>query len=810
MTMLLRDLRFAVRALLRRPGFSLVAVLCLGLGLGAVSTLAGLVDAVLLRPLPFADAERVVMVWNHFLQKELPEFPSSGVEFEDHRRDNRAFEHVAGLLPWDFNLSSSGDEPQRVEGIRASAALFSILGVEAQVGRTYTQREEETQERVVVLSHGLWQQRYGGGDGVLDESLELDGLAHTIVGVLPADFDLEIVEADVWVPFTPNPAIPRFMRGVQLMARLSPELSLQQAQAETDVFAQRLQRDYPGIYQPGSGWGIHLTPLRDEIVGDVRPLLWLLLAAVLLVLLIACANVANLQLTQASLRGGEMAVRAALGAGRRILLRQLVVESLLLATAGGLFGVALAALSIRMLRLLDAGGIPRLHEVALNPRVLLVVALVTALAGVLVGVWPALRLSPSRLQALLRGSGRGGDGAAAGKAVRSGLVVAEIALAMTVLIAAGVMVRSLHRMSQSDPGFEAANRLTLQTVLSRTAYRPAERKVEYYRALLERLERLPGVEAAAVVSHLPGSGKLGFRGVPEVEGKIPEPGTPTPAAGIRMISPGYFDTMAIPLLGGRDFGVSDDAQGTPVVIIDRAVAERFWTASTAIGQRLNVPGLLDEPRLVVGVVGEVNHHGLLGAPEEQIYVPYPQFPTFDLAPVLRTSGDPMALAEASRRVLLEVDPAQPVEDLRPLDARLVDSIAQPRFQALLFALFGGVALTLALVGVYGVMAFAVSRRTRELGIRLALGARRQGILKLVLGQGLRLALIGVAIGGLLSWLALGAAEGAFGQLVGGLEVRDLTTFLAIPVLLATMTLLACYLPARRATRIDPVAALHHE
>ncbi|MEM7482644.1 MAG: ABC transporter permease [Acidobacteriota bacterium] len=805
----LRDLRFAARLFRRRPGFTAASVVCLGLGIGAVATMFALIDAVLLKPLPFADADRMVMVWNHFLQRDLPEFPSSGHEFADHRRGNGAFSHVAGVLPWDFNLSAAGSEPLRVEGARASAALFSSLGVEAALGRVYSEEEETAGRAVAVISDGLWRRQFGGEEAARGRQISLDGVPHTVVGVLPP-FDLEVVEADVWVPFTPNPAIPRFMRGVLLIARLADGLTLEQAQAETSALAARLQSEYPDIYKEGSGWGMHLTPLREEVVGDVRPLLWTLFGAVLLVLLIACVNVANLQITQATVRGGELAVRAALGAGRRTLARQLLAESLMLSAGGGALGIALGVLAGRILLRLDPGTLPRLHQVALNGRVVAVVLAFAAFTGILVGLWPALRVSRANLQSALKDGGRGGDAGFQRKGLRAGLAVAEIALAMTVLIAAGLMVRSVDRMSRSHPGFEAENRLSLQIVLSRATYAPAERKLEYYRALRSALEGLPGVEEVAVVSHLPGSGKAGLRGVPQAAGRPPVPGTPTPPAGIRMVSPGYFRTLGIPLERGRDFTDADDAQAPPVVVIDRAVAERFWPHRDAIGQELEIPGLFEQPRRVVGVVGEVNHQGLADEPQGELYLAYPQMPTFDLAPVLHTRGDPMALAEEARRALLAVDPTQPAEDVRAMTERLRGSIAQPRFQAVVFSLFGAVALALALIGVYGVMAFAVARRTRELGIRMALGAHRGDVLALVLRSGLRLAVVGVAAGLVLAWLTVRLLSVPLETLASGISATDPATFLAVPLLLSAMALLASWVPARRATRIDPMVALRHD
>jgi len=810
MERLLRDLRYALRVLTRRRALTAAAVLCLALGIGATTVVFSFVDAVLLRPLPYPEPERVMMIWNEFLLKDLPAIPSSGQEFEDHRRDDRAFDAVAGAIPWNFNLTTASGDPERIVGGRVSAALWDVLGTETLMGRTYDESEEKTQASLAVLGYDLWQRRFGGEPNVVGTTLELDGTPYEVIGVLRRDFRFPVFEADLWVPFTPNPAVPRRARGVRLVGRLAPGVTPEQAQSELDRIAAQWQQQYPELYPEDAGWGIHLQPIREQMSGDVRPLLLALFAAVLLVLLIACANVANLLLAQAAARGKEISLRTALGAARGTLVRQLLTESLLLGLAGGVLGVTFAFFGQRALVALDLGDVPRVAAVALDGRVLVFALLVSLATGLLFGLAPAWSAFKPNLVENLKEGGRSGSMAGARSPLRSALVVAEIALALVVLVGAGLMLRSFQQLSAVDPGFRTSGLLTAELALSPRSYPTAERRVDLYRRLLERLDASPQVRRAALASNLPLS--PGLSGSPEVEGWEPGPGAAAPVVGYQMVSPSYFEVMGLERVDGRLFGDADNDQGPRVVIVDDDLAERYWPGVSPIGRRLALPGLTPpgEWLQVVGVVESLAIEGLSDYPERRLYLPYPQVPTGSLEIVEQTAGAPLGAAASLRQTVWSIDPQIPIPKLRDMEEALGDSLARPQVNAVLFTVFAAVALLLASVGVYGVMAYSVTQRTREIGVRMALGSERSGVLALVLRRGMGLTVAGLLLGLVVTVLLVQTLKTTLDGLTFGIAATDLVTLVSVPLVLALVAFLACWIPARKATTVNPTEALRYE
>lgn len=808
-----RDLRFAVRSLVRSPGFTVAAVLCLALGIGANSAVFSVVQAVLLRPLPYQDPERLVMVWGQMLADDRTELPASGAEFRDYRDTSRSLDATAAIVNRYVNLTGEG-EPERVVAGRVSASLFPLLGSEAELGRTFLPEEDRRgDEKVVLLSNDLWRRRYGADSGIVGEKILLSDEPFTVVGVMPAGFEFkfEAFEHELWIPIAIDweHLPPRDFRGLRVLARVAPGVGLTQAQAEMDTIARRFQADWPEIYGAESGWGVRLVPLHEQVVGDVRPALAVLTGLVALVLLIACVNVANLLLARAADRSKEVAIRSAVGAGRRDLVRQLLAESVLLAVAGGVLGLTLAHLGLRVLKALDPSDLPRLSEVGIDGGVLGFTLVVAVVTGLLFGLVPALRASRPDLQSTLKEGGKTSAGAGGGR-LRSALVVAEVALALMVLVGAGLMVRSFLSLRSVDPGFAVDGVLTAQLYFSPTRYPEPHQKVDYGRRLLERLGSLPGVRAAGAVSGLP-MGEVQMIIETDIEGDLRPDAAARPAFDWRPVMPGYFRAMGIPLREGRFFDARDHADSLAVAVVSDDLARRFWPGETAVGKRLKLLGGQPrgpEWRTVVGVVGHVRALSLEGGEsEEQVYTPMAQGAVPFFSVVLRTEGgDPAALSSRVREAIWSVDSDQPVENLQTMEAIVHAASAGQRGYAMLLSIFAGVALVLAVVGVYGVMAYSVARRTREIGLRMSLGAGRQDVLGLVVSQGSVLAGLGLAAGAV---LALGAARSLSGLLYG-VSTYDPATFAAVALMLGTLSLAASLIPAYRATQVDPIVSLRSE
>jgi putative ABC transport system permease protein len=806
--MLAHDLRQAVRGMRSSPGATLTAVAALAIGIGANTAIFSVVDAVLLRPLPFAEPDRLFMVWQNDTNRHTEREWVSPANFLDWRRDSRAFSSLAAFSESGFNLTGSG-EPERLDGQRVSASLFPLLGVGAALGRSFLSEEDQAgAARVVILSDGLWRRRFGADPAIVGRSILLDGESVAVVGVMPPRFRFPGEEDDLWVPlaFDGKEAARRRSLMLRVVGRLAPGVTAGEARAEMETIARRLERAYP---EANAGMGATLVGLQDQMVGDARAALYVLLAAVGAVLLIACANVASILMTRAAARGRDLAIRAALGASRARLVRQLLTESVLLALLGGALGILLALWGIDVLQAGIPADIPRFSRIGLDPRVLVFTLGVSLLTGLLFGVLPALGASRPDLNEALRDGVRGTSGPARSRA-RAALVVAEVALALVLLIGAGLLIRSFANVRGLNPGFLPENLLTLRMDLPEKKYGDLGARSAFYREILDRVGGIPGVRDAGLVTFLPLTfvgGSFAF----QVEGRPIPPAGQEPFTVYRVVSPGLFGAMGIPLLRGRTFTDADDVRTPLVAIIGDTMARQVFPGQDPVGRRIlfgvGPQGPDAQWVTIVGVAGDVRQFDLDSDPRPAVYVPYAQETLFWFAPrdlVVRAAGtEPLALAAAVRATIRSVDPNQPISSVRTMDDVVSEASARRRFSALLLGVFAAAALILAAVGVYGVVACSVEQRTREIGIRMALGARRRQVFGLVVGQAARLALLGVALG-LAGSLAL---TRLLGSLLFGVTPTDPLTFVLTALVLPTCAVVACLVPARRATRLDPMVAL---
>lgn len=808
MTDLWYDIRYGVRLLFKNPGLTAILVLALALGIGANSAIFSVVNSLLLRPLPYKDSERLVWVWE--TQPQLSQAPFTPADFLDYQSQNKSFEQVATYFTQSLTLTGR-EEPERLRGSVVSADFFSILGAKPLVGRTLLPQEGQPgAERVAVISQGLWERRFNSDPGVTGKTLTLNGTNFTVVGVMPQDFRYPSLNTDLWL--NPRQVIPERSVGstddaranrknhwLPMIARLKPGVSVAQAQADMEGIARQLGQQY------NSNHGVKVISLQERIVGDVRPTLLALLGAVGLVLLIACANVANLLLARAASRQREFAIRTAHGASRLRVIRQLFTESILLALLGCGVGLLLAYWGVQLLTSALPPDTPRLKEIGLDWRVLGFTLLVSLLTGLIFGLAPALRASAVNLTESLKEGGRGSSEGFRSNRVRSLLVVSEVALSLVILVSAALLVRSYQRLQDVDPGFETSNMLTLQISLPIAKYDDTAKLGTFFQQLVQRLEALPQVKGVTLANDIPLDGDM-QTSAPRIEGRANSPGEGS-LAGVHAVSPNYFQVIGTPVLKGRAFTNADTQDSQSVIVINNTMAQRIFPNEDPIGKRIRFS---DDPKVpwaqVVGVVGDIKHEGLDAKPFMETYLPVPQSPRPLMAVMIRTTNDPTNLVSAARNSVLEVDRDQPVYDIKTMEQRLSESIASRRLSMVLFTSFAGLALLLAAVGVYSVMSYSVNRRTHEMGIRMALGARALDVLKLVVWQGMTLALIGIAIGVFAALLLTRLMTG----LLYGVSATDPFIFAGVALVLIIIALLACLIPARRATKVDPMIALRYE
>ena len=805
-----QDLRYGLRTMRRGPGFTAAAVLTLALGIGANSAIFSVVNAVLLRPLPYPNAGRLVRIRRVDPRGGNVGGTVSYPNFTDFREQAPGLEHAAAYSD-SYAWLGGGGEPERIEGVYASADLFPTLGVSPALGRAFTPEEDRPGAPLVaVISHGLWQRRFGSDGGIIGREILLDGDKTTVVGVMPRGFNFPLGRKsnDFWVPLGSSGygemLKNRRANNHSVIASLRQGVAVGQAQAELDAVNERLASQYP---EANAGAAARVTELQSDLVGDVRPALLVLLASVSFVLLIACANVANLLLARAAARGREMALRTALGATRGRIVRQMLTESLLLSAAGGAAGLLVASWALPLLVAADPGNIPRVSEIDLDPRVLAFALFVSLLTGVLFGLAPALKVSRPDLNKSLKGGGRGSAGGPARSRVRSLLIVSEVALSLVLLVGAGLLIRSFVALLGTPPGYDPSQVLTATLDVSRAVYPEPER---FFQQVGARVRELPGVEAAGMTSLPPLSASdtsVEFR----IEGRPePQPGS-APVARPLAIDEDFFRAMRVPVRKGRALGEQDTGRSLKVVVVNEELARRYFPGEDPIGKRLILYHTYAKsepaPYEVVGVVSDVRHRGLNVPASPEFYVSYLQMAPPRMTLVVRSATPNVAgLAASVRGAITEVDRGALVWDLRQMDERLAESVAPQRFNTLLLGLFALVALALAATGILGVMSYTVAARTHEIGIRLALGATRADILRLVVGRGMLLTLGGVASG---TAAALGLTR-LMSSLLYGVSTTDPVTFVVVAALISVVALIACYVPARRATQVDPLIAMRYE
>jgi putative ABC transport system permease protein len=811
MDTLIQDLRYATRRLRNNPGFSLVVILTLALGIGANSAIFSVVNGVLLRPLPYREPERLITVSHFYPSLDDLEAGFAVPSFRDVSGNARIFETVAVQQGWGVNLTGEG-EPQRLTGQRVTADWFRTYGVPAALGRTFNPEEGQAgNEQVVVLSDGIWRRVFGADPNVVGKQLQLNGESYQVVGVMPPAFrDFFNRQAEIWSPavFTPeqygdNRRTNEFL---SFMGRLKPGITVDQARREMSAFAEQLKRDHPDNY--ADDWTFKTWSLIERGTGNIRPALLVLLGAVGFVLLIACANVANLLLARAASRTKEIAIRSALGASRGDVVRQLMTESVLLALVGGALGLVLAYLGVRALVALEPPNVPRVQELSIDATVLLFTFGTALLTGVLFGLAPALQSARPDLQGTLKEGGRSGISDVAGQIVRRTLVVAEMALALVLLIGAGLLIRSFARLQAVDPGFNPGNVITANIALPRSKYDSAAKRVAFFDALLPRVSSIPGVLGAGLTSVAPFSGSWST-GSFSVEGYQPGENQPGPWGDIRLVSPDFHKALGISLIKGRYFDVSDRQGSRAVAIVDEEMVRRFWPNTDPIGKRITF-GDTDSSEVpwieVVGVVGHTAHEGLDAERRIQLYLPHAQFGDNLMTIVVRSAGNPANVIGPLRAAVRSVDPDQPIARVRTMEEMMDDALGQRRFSMFLLGLFAGLALLLATIGIYGVMSFDVARRSQEMGVRMALGAQPGNVLSLVVKRGMTLAIAGVVVGlaGAFALSRLIASQ------LYGVGATDPITFAMVALLLTGVALAATLVPAIRATRVDPVVALRQE
>jgi putative ABC transport system permease protein len=808
MSTLWNDVRYAVRLMIKNPAFTLIAIVTLALGIGANTAIFTVVNAVLLRPLGFHDPTRLVIVAE---KSQYPTISTSYENYVDWRDQSHSFESLEATRGATITLTGEG-EPDRLNSRYATAGMFPLLGVEAIAGRTFRPDEDHAGGApVVLLSYGLWQRRFGGAPDTLGKSVTLDSHPYTIVGILPKGFEL-LQPADVFLAFAPwaqtLPDDRNWHPGIFAIGRLKLGVTREQARSEMVGITKRLEEQYP-IYNTGTSADV--VGLQDRLVQNVRPALLLLLGAVGFVLLIACVNVANLLLARAASRGREVAIRTSMGASRWRIVRGLLTESVLISVTGGACGLLVASASLGPLLRLAEGSVPQVFTVSLDRSVLLFTFLVSVITGLLFGIVPALRTTKLDLRETLNEGSRGSTSGPGQHRLRGVLVATEIAFAMLLLIGSGLLLRSFSRLQEVSPGFRSDHLLVADLPLSQNAYAKPEQRFQFFDRVVDRARALPGVHSVGAASFLPVSGGGGLITF-NIEGRAPRTPHDYLAAGYRTITPQYMETLGVALLEGRNIAAGDTEKAPAVVVINATMARTYFPGENPLGKRMQIGAVPDKdvPYMeVVGVVGDV-HQGLDSDPQAEMYLPYKQadalLPVFQLSIVLRTAGEPRRQAAALRSALGEIDPNQPLVKIRTMDENMAASVTEPRFRSWLIGIFAGLALVLAAVGIYGVMSYAVTQRTNEIGIRVTLGAQAKDISRIVVGEGLRLALWGVGAG----IIAALVSTRMLRIFLYGTSTLDPVTFVVTAVLLTSVAVAASFVPARRATRVDPIVALRHD
>ena len=810
MTTIAKDLKYGLRMLAKSPGATVVAMIALALGIGANSAIFSVVNAVLLRPLPYQDSGRLVVVWETKLSKNIRQEQVSPPDYRDWVEQQRVFDAMAALRQQPSVLAGN-QLPERVETALISPRLFDLLGVKAALGRTFFAEEDQAgRNRVAVMSYGLWQRRFGGDPAILGKSMVVDGNSFTIVGVMPREFRLLDTPSELWMPFTldAKELSQRGFKTLRVIGHLKPAVSLELASSEMRSIAGRIEQQYPDT---NAGWSTNIVPLREQMVGDIGPTLWTLLGAVVFVLLIACANVASLLLARAGGRDKEIVLRMALGANPARVMRQLLTESVLLALGGGLLGLALAAWGVTMLAQLGPANLPRLAEINIDWRVMAFTLTVSLATGIIFGLAPAILTVRSDLNSVLKTSGRGNTGSRSRARWRNALVASEIASCVVLLTGAGLLIRSFLRLENVNPGFRPDHVLTMQIALPETRY-PGQKVALFYQQLVDRLHALAGVQYAGIARNLPLSGadaSLNF----VVENRPVESSAEQSRAKYRAASADYFAALGIPLVRGRYFDRTDGEKTPCVVVINNTMAGRFWPDQDPIGKRMKAGFDGSQWCTIAGIAGDVKHTGLDSATNAEMYYHYLQIPPElmgfvegTMTIVLRTRAEPNSLVAAVRAEVQKLDPDLAVFNVKTMQDLVGSSLAQPRFRTLLLGVFASVALILAATGLYGVIAYAVTQRTNELGVRMALGAQKSDVLKMVVGEGTQLAAIGIGIGLVLAFPLMRVIA----RLLFGVNAADPLTFAATSSVILVVALAASYLPALRAIKVDPLVALRQE
>ena len=812
---LLQDFRYALRQLRKSPGFAAVAVLTLALGIGANTAIFSVVDGVLLKPLPYKEPDRLVRVWHVPPAKSFPGIPTftvSAANFLDWQSQNHVFDQMTIYSYRNFTVTGDA-KPEQVDACAVSSTFFSLLGVEPLLGRTLLPEEDQQgKANVVVLSYRFWRERFGANPGIVGQNINLDGQNVFVAGVMPREFRTPDY-AKFWTPMAWSDR-ERAVRGEHhyvVMARLKSGVDLKQAQAEMNAISARLEQQYP---EDDKGWGAVVRPLHADMVGDVRPALFVLLGSVAFVLLIACVNVANLTLAKTFSRQKEIAIRAAMGASSGRVLRQILVENMLLGLVGGGIGLIYAHFGVRLIMAFLADKVPQSVDVSLNATVLLFTVVISLLTGILAGVLPGIRLSrPNVNQALKQGLGRT-DSDSGGHNTRTALVIAEVTLSLVLLFGAGLMIRSFQQLQRVNPGFDSQNVMTMTLAVARSKFPSPPQQTTFYQQVLERVRALPGVQSAGVVDNVPLDGNGSHQPI-AIAGRPALAMADQPEVDVRIASPGYMSSMRIPIVRGRDFSESDAAGRPGVVLISETMAREFWPGEDPIGKRLTLtffPGMVRE---IVGVVGDVKMDALdQTRPSASLYMPLAQltppalggWQSFPMILVMRNVNGPGSVVSAATNVVHEIDPELPVRDILSMNEVMANSVGQQRFNTLLLGAFGVLALFLAAIGIYSVLSYSVRRRVQEIGIRLALGAKLGDVLRMVVFEGMKPVLFGVILG-IAGAFALGRV---LASLIYAVRPTDPLTFFGAAVLLALISLLACMIPAYRATRVDPLAALRYE